>query len=111
MKRIISTVLVLLFTLVVSAGFALAVEKKAPAKPVATEKAPPAKAEPAKPGLIDINTASKQELMSIAGVGEAYSQKIIAGRPYKNKTQLKTKGLLPADLYEKIKDKVVAKQK
>jgi DNA uptake protein ComE-like DNA-binding protein len=122
MKRTISTILIALFSLVAVAGFGFAAEKKAPAKAAAAEKAPAkadtkkdakadAKKDAAKPGLIDVNTATKQELMSIPGVGEAYSQKIIDGRPYKNKTQLKTKGKLPADVYEKIKDKVVAKQK
>ena len=60
--------------------------------------------------LVDINSASKQELMAIPEIGDAYSAKIIAGRPYKNKTQLKTKAKIPDNVYEKIKDKVTAKQ-
>jgi DNA uptake protein ComE-like DNA-binding protein len=61
--------------------------------------------------LYDINSASKEELMAIPGIGEAYSKKIIAGRPYDNKLQLKTKKIIPAKLYDKIADMLIAKQK
>lgn len=63
-----------------------------------------------KGGLIDINRASAEELKALPGIGDAYSAAIVKGRPYANKTQLKTRNVIPSGTYEKIKDKVIAKQ-
>jgi DNA uptake protein ComE-like DNA-binding protein len=60
--------------------------------------------------LIDINRATPAELKSIPGIGDAYSAAIVKGRPYANKAQLKSKGVVPDGVYEKIKDKIIAKQ-
>ena len=63
------------------------------------------------PVKIDINAATKVELAKLPGIGDAYSQKIIDGRPYKTKTELESKKILPKSVYDKIAPLIIAHQK
>ena len=94
-------VLLLTVLLLAGSGFAQATKGGAKADQKKTEK---------QTNLIDLNSASKQELMALPGIGEAYAQKIIDNRPYRAKNQLVQKKIIPQTTYDKISDQIVAKQ-
>ncbi|WP_438275379.1 ComEA family DNA-binding protein, partial [Nitrobacter sp.] len=83
-------------------------DRMAPAGKMApASKMAPANSEAAK---LDINTATKEELMAFKGIGDKYSDKIIAGRPYAKKDQLVSKKILPEATYKKISSQIIASQ-
>ena len=100
MKRILA-ITTLLFATFLAPVFAADAPKAAPAaaKPAASAK------------QIDINTANKKELMKLDGIGDARADGIIKGRPYGGKDELVDKKIVPQDVYDKIKEQIIAKQK
>lgn len=81
------------------------------APPPGTMMMKPAPAKPPATALLDINSASAEELDALPGIGAARAAAIIAGRPYKGKDELVQKNILPKSVYDKIKDRIIAKQK
>ena len=83
-----------------------AIAKDEPKKPATATAPAHAKAE----AQLDINTASREDLVKLKGIGDARADAIIKGRPYKAKNELVDKKIVPENVYNDIKDKIIAKQ-
>ncbi|MBV8675029.1 MAG: helix-hairpin-helix domain-containing protein [Acidobacteriaceae bacterium] len=101
-KRISIGILLLAFVLIGAPSFSTFAP--AIAQSTAKQSKPPAQ------DLIDINSATADQLKSLPGIGDAYAQKIIAGRPYTRKDQLAQKRIIPQTTYNKIAPMIIAKQ-
>jgi len=113
-RKQITRILVIMFTLALLSSFGVAQAASGSSKPAKVSKAAKADKKAASASdadLLDINSATKEQLAALPGIGDVYSQKIIAGRPYAKKTDLTRKKIIPAATYKKIADKIIAKQK
>ena len=103
-KNTFTKVVIVLFAITLMTGMALGGVKGEKATKATTAAA-------AKTELLDINTATKEQLDALPGIGEKFSQKIIDGRPYAKKSDLVQKKVIPQATYNKIRAHIIAKQK
>ncbi|HET7890445.1 MAG TPA: helix-hairpin-helix domain-containing protein [Candidatus Sulfotelmatobacter sp.] len=101
-RKLMAQIAVLVFALSLVSGFAAAKGS--------TTEAQAAQMAASATDKLDINSATKDQLKALPGIGDAYSQKIIDGRPYRAKTDLVRKKIVPQATYDKIKDVIIAKQ-
>ena len=96
MKKVLTTILIISFSLVFVCSFSFATDTESVVK-LAQSKST---------RLININSADAAKLKTLTGITDDYAAKIINGRPYKKKEELKTRNIIPASVYEKIKNKI-----
>src|SRR5436305_13077423 len=101
----------LLAVLLTVLGVSVAMSHAAPQQAAPEGKSAAAGAKAAQKDLVDLNSASLDELKALPGIGDAYAKKIVDGRPYARKDELTKKKIVPQATYDKIKDQIIAKQK
>jgi DNA uptake protein ComE-like DNA-binding protein len=105
-ETIVSCPVALLVAFVFAFGIGNTMASAQPPKdpPKAQPKAPPATRE-----LLNINSASADDLKALKGLGEADAKKIVENRPYRTKDELVQKKVISQATYDKIKDRILAK--